>query len=64
MNLRSQTARLDPRRHFFSNRVVDGWNLVPIEIKNARNVHHFKIAYRNTTEKRYGGNRLVGDGYE
>jgi hypothetical protein len=47
LNLRSQTSRLDPRKHFFSNRVVDGWNLVPSEIKNARNVHCFKIAYRN-----------------
>jgi hypothetical protein len=47
LNLRSQTARLDPRRHFLSNRVVDGWNLAPSEIQNARNAHCFKIAYRN-----------------
>jgi hypothetical protein len=33
-----QAARLEIRRHFsrFSNRVIEGWNEVPSETKNAR----------------------------
>ncbi len=46
LNLRQQAARLEVRRHFFSNRVIEGWNEVPSEIKNARTVHSFKRAYR------------------
>jgi ribonuclease P/MRP protein subunit RPP40 len=47
LNLRQQAARLEIRRHFFSNRVIEGWNEVPSEIKkNARTVHSFKRAYR------------------
>jgi hypothetical protein len=42
----AQAARLEIRRHFFSNRVVEGWNLIPSELKNARTVHFFKRAYR------------------
>jgi hypothetical protein len=33
LNLKQQEARLEIRRHFFSNRVIEGWNEVPSEIK-------------------------------
>jgi hypothetical protein len=46
LNFNTQAARLEIRRHFFSNRVVEGWNLIPSELKNARTVHFFKRAYR------------------
>jgi ribonuclease P/MRP protein subunit RPP40 len=46
LNLRPKTTRLEVRRHFFSNRVVEGWNQIPSEIKNARNVSCFKKAYK------------------
>jgi len=46
LNLRAQPARLDIRRNFFSNRVIEPWNLVPSELKNARTVGFFKRAYR------------------
>jgi hypothetical protein len=46
LNLKTQAARLEIRRNFFSNRAVDGWNLVPSELKNARTVQYFKRAYR------------------
>ncbi len=29
LNFNTQAARLEIRRHFFSNRVVEGWNLIP-----------------------------------
>ena len=37
LNFTTQAARLEIRRHFFSNRVVEGGNLS--ELKNARTVH-------------------------
>ncbi len=48
LKLKAQPARLDIRRNFFSNRVIEPWNLVPTgsELKNARTVSFFKRAYR------------------
>jgi hypothetical protein len=46
LNLRLQTSRLETRRNFFSTRVVEAWNAIPSEIKNSKNVHMFKKAYR------------------
>ncbi len=46
LNLKPQAARLEIRRNFFSNKAVEGWNLIPSELKNARTVHFFKRAYR------------------
>jgi hypothetical protein len=45
-HLKPQAARLEIRRRFFSNGVVEGWNLIPSELKNARTVHFFKSVYR------------------
>ena len=46
LNLRQRPARLEVRRNFFSNRVVESWNQVPSDVKNARNVGMFKRLYR------------------
>jgi hypothetical protein len=50
LNLRPKTNRLEVRRHFFSSRVVEGWNQIPVpsEMKNARNASCFKKAYKKT----------------
>ncbi len=44
------TARLETRRNFFSNRVVEAWNMVPGDIKRAKTVSSFKNAYRSHRE--------------
>ncbi len=46
LNLKPQPARLDIRGNFFSNRVIEPWNLVPSELKNARTVSFFKRSYK------------------
>jgi hypothetical protein len=33
LNVRQQASRLDIRKQFYSQRVVDAWNKVPIEKK-------------------------------
>ncbi len=50
LNLRPQAARLETRRNFFSNRVVDAWNLVPGDKKRAKTVNGFKNAYKKHRE--------------
>ncbi len=50
LNLRPQAARLETRRTFFSNRVVEAWNMVSVDIKRAKTVSGFKKAYRNHRE--------------
>jgi hypothetical protein len=45
LNLRPGPARLEVRRHFFSNRVVDSWNQIPRKVKNAIIVGIFKRLY-------------------
>jgi len=54
LNLKQQTVRLDLRRNFFSVRAVEGWNMVPRDIKNARTVQIFKKAYRKHREEMVG----------
>jgi len=51
LNLRPQAARLETRRNFFSNRVVEAWNLIPGDIKRSKTVSSFKNAYRSHREK-------------
>ena len=51
LNLKPQAARLEIRRHFFSNRVVEGGNLS--ELKNARTVH-----LKALTDHLGGGSRV------
>ena len=40
-----ERARLDIRKFFFSNRVTQPWNNLPIEIREAESVNEFKIFY-------------------
>ncbi len=41
-NLVPKRARLDPRHNFFSNRVVNNWNRLPIALKSNSSVASFK----------------------
>ena len=43
--IEASRPNLDIRNHFFSNRIVQQWNALPNNIKNARNVKHFKNMY-------------------
>lgn len=45
LNLRRGQARLEVRRHFFSQRVVENWNNTPANMKEARTVKQFKRLY-------------------
>ena len=36
---------LDIRKHFFFKRIIQQWNALPENIKNARNVEQFKQMY-------------------
>jgi hypothetical protein len=47
LNLRQKAARLEIRRNFFSNRVIDNWNMIPSAVKNARTVASFKLSFKN-----------------
>jgi hypothetical protein len=42
-------ARLEMRRNFFSNRVIDSWNQLPTHVKNVKTVSSFKHGYKNYT---------------
>ncbi len=46
LNLAQSRSRLDLRRNFFSQRVVEHWNRVPPLIKRAKNIASFKREYR------------------
>ena len=45
LNIVAKPANTDIRKHFFSNRVVNTWNKLPANIKQARNVVQFKKLY-------------------
>jgi hypothetical protein len=45
LNLRPQAARLDLRRNFFTNRVVEDWNKIPLVVRKAKTVISFKNGY-------------------
>ena len=38
-------ARNEPRKNFFSQRVVPHWNQLPNDVKQAKNTNEFKNAY-------------------
>jgi len=50
LNLKPQAARLETRKNFFSNRVVEAWNMVPGVIKRSKAVGSFKNAYKRHRE--------------
>ena len=45
LSLKKQRARLEVRRNFFSQKVVDDWNKIPAVIKDTRSVTSFKKLY-------------------
>jgi len=47
LNIRPKAARLEIRRNFFSQRVVEKWNSVPAKVKSAESVMSFKNGYKN-----------------
>ena len=53
LNIRPGAPRLDIRRYFYSQRVVDSWNSLPTEIKNSLSVTAFKNAYRRHRESMF-----------
>ena len=46
-NIRQRNARLDIRRNFFTNRVVDDWNNIPSSVKCSVTVEGFKNGYNS-----------------
>jgi hypothetical protein len=46
LNLRQKAARLETRRNFFSNRVIEDWNMIPSSVKNGRTVTSFKLGFK------------------
>ena len=45
LNVRVKHGRLEVRRNFFTVRVTEQWNQVPMNIKSCRAVDLFKSAY-------------------
>jgi len=45
LNIKSKLSKSELRRRFFSNHVVQQWNNLPKEIKNAKSVGSFKSQY-------------------
>ena len=45
MKLTKERSRLDTRKFFFSQCVVNGWNRLPAAVVNAETVNAFKNAY-------------------
>lgn len=46
LNLVQNRSRLDLRRNFFSQRVIEHWNRIPASLKMAANVEAFKRGYK------------------
>jgi hypothetical protein len=46
LNIQAQYGRLDIRRNFFTHRVVEQWNKIPEDLKNARTVQSFRKGYQ------------------
>ena len=45
LSLKQQRSRLEVRKNFFSQRVVESWNAIPAVIKDSKNVSSFKRLY-------------------
>ena len=45
----SEKCRLDIRKHFFCNRVVQNWNNLPLDVRETSSVNDFKILYDDFT---------------
>ena len=49
--LNRDRSRLDTRKFYFSQRVVNSWNSFPAEVVNAESVNNFKNAYNRLIHK-------------
>ena len=47
LNLSKPNARLEIRRNFYFNRVIDSWNRLPFDVKRAASTNQFKNMYDN-----------------
>ena len=45
MKLSNKRSRLEIRKHFFSQRIINRWNSLPANVVNAKTVNSFKNAY-------------------
>jgi hypothetical protein len=45
LNFRAQAARLEVRKIFYSNRVVEDWHKIPAGLKKAETVKSFRNGY-------------------
>jgi len=51
MKLTKERPRLDTRKYFFSQRVVNWWNRLPAKVVSAETVNGFKNAYDHNYDK-------------
>ena len=49
-SIRVPAAKLELRKHFFSARVVEKWNNLPLQVKQCKSAKMFKMAYRQFTK--------------
>jgi len=54
-NLFKHHTRLEIRRNFFTQRVINSWNVLPLDVKNATSVLSFKVQY----DKHEGDRRQI-----
>ena len=47
LNLQKKRSALDIRKYFFTERVVEKWNKLPMSVKNATTVKSFKVELKN-----------------
>jgi hypothetical protein len=47
LNFKRGACRLDCRRNFFSQRVLEHWNIIPVDLKNAKSVTAFRKGYQS-----------------
>jgi hypothetical protein len=59
LNLRPQAARLETRRNYLSNRVVEAWNMVPGDIKRCKTVSSLKMHTEATERLRWRTHRTA-----
>jgi hypothetical protein len=52
LNFMGTLNRLDIRRHFFSQRVIENWNKIPHELKIVKSVSAFKKGYQSLRSAR------------
>ena len=66
LKLEKPRARLELRRHFFSNRVIEAWNslpLVPGHMVEATSTNMFKAPYNYNGYLMGGGRSQVGNNF-